>query len=198
VTRAGDALAACADAYGRIADDVLALARPEIGELREPAALVHGQHRGGSSAMPDKTNPVLATLMRRAALTAPALAGQLHLAAAEVVDERPSGSWHVEWQTLQLLGRRTLVAASQATELLAGLHVDADRMRATLQAAADAVLAERRSLAALADLPARGDQGIHDRRGPAASADPATYLGATDALIDATLDRAGAYLKGRP
>jgi 3-carboxy-cis,cis-muconate cycloisomerase len=190
-TRAADALVTCTDAYGRIANDVLVLARPEIGELREPAETSEGRRRGGSSTMPQKANPVLATLLRRAALAAPALAAQLHLAAAEAVDERSPGSWHAEWSALQLLGRRTVVAASQATELLSGLHVEVGRMRATLDADAGGLLAERRSLAPLFPR----DQGIRDDQGP--GADPVTYLGATDTLVDAALERAAAYVKGR-
>jgi 3-carboxy-cis,cis-muconate cycloisomerase len=180
VTRAGDALVRCTDAYGRIANDVLTLSRPEIGELAEPAR----SGRGGSSTMPQKVNPVLSVLLRRAALAAPGLGGQLHLAAAEAGDERPDGAWHVEWSALRLLARRTAVAASQATELLAGLQVDADRMRATAEAAAAELLAEARSLAELSGEAA------------AAPTDVGGYLGSTDLLVDAVLERAASYLKG--
>ena len=55
---------ACTDAWGRIASDVVTLARPEIAELSEPAA----GDRGGSSSMPQKRNPVLSILIRRAAI----------------------------------------------------------------------------------------------------------------------------------
>ena len=65
VTRLGDALVGCTDAWGRIANDVLTMSRPEIGELAEGAG-------GGSSTMPHKANPVLSVLLRRAALTTPA------------------------------------------------------------------------------------------------------------------------------
>ena len=81
-------------------DDVLTLSRPEIGELAEGVG-------GGSSTMPHKANPVLSMLVRRAALTTPQLAATLHLAAAEQVDERADGAWHVEWATLATLVRRT-------------------------------------------------------------------------------------------
>ena len=81
---------------GHIAGDVLLLNRPEIAELAEPA--VAG--RGGSSTMPQKANPVLSVLVRRAALSAPPLAAQLHLAAGSAVDERPDGAWHAEWTAL--------------------------------------------------------------------------------------------------
>ncbi|GAA2656953.1 lyase family protein [Paractinoplanes durhamensis] len=163
LTRLADAFVTCTDAWGRIANDILLGSRPEIGELAEPTA----EGRGGSSAMPQKQNPVLSVLIRRAALAGPPLAATLHLAAAEAIDERPDGSWHAEWSTLRTLARRTVVAGSQAAELFDGLQVDAERMAATLAAARPGIDAERRKM---------GDDG--------------PYLGATDRLIDAALDRA--------
>lgn len=187
----GDAFAGCTDAYGRIANDVLTLARPEIAELAEPVA----PGRGGSSAMPNKTNPVLSVLLRRAGLAAPALAAQLHLAAADAEGERPAGAWHVEWQALQLLARRAVVAASQATELLTGLSVDEGRMRTAAHAVAQELLAERRSLAAAAAGADLADADLASFTGLASFPDPASYLGATDLLVDAALERAGRWLK---
>jgi 3-carboxy-cis,cis-muconate cycloisomerase len=140
VTRIGDALAGCTDACARIANDVLTMSRPEIGELSEGRG-------GGSSTMPNKTNPTLSVLVRRAALTTPQLAATLHLAAASQVDDRADGGWHAEWAPLRDLVRRTLVAVSQTDDLVAGLRVDTDRMASTLVAAGDAVLAEQRSMA---------------------------------------------------
>lgn len=175
LTGAADALVACADAWGHLAGDVLLRARPEIGELAEPAT----DGRGGSSTMPQKSNPVLAVLLRRHALAAPPLAATLHTAAAAYVDQRPDGAWHAEWSALATLGRRSVVAASQATELLTGLRVDVARMRANLTAAGDGLLAEQRSIAALVDA-APGED----------------YLGAADALIDTAIERS-APLRGR-
>jgi 3-carboxy-cis,cis-muconate cycloisomerase len=122
ITRYADALVRTTDALGHVASDVLVLARTEVAEVAEPAG------RGGSSSMPHKQNPVLSVLVRRAALTTPLLAAQLHLAAADQHDERPDGAWHTEWATLATLSRRTLAAASQAAELLAGLRVDTAAM----------------------------------------------------------------------
>ncbi|MEU4450541.1 lyase family protein [Nocardioides sp. NPDC023903] len=175
---AADALVTAADTWGRIAADITLLTRPEIGELAEPA----GEGRGGSSTMPHKSNPVLSVLVRRHALAAPPLAATLHTAAATYLDERPDGAWHVEWETLQTLARRSVVAASQTTELLAGLRVDAARMRATAEAAGADLLAEQRSLTGFV-----GGE-ILARTKAAAGLDD--YLGAADALIDTTLARA--------
>lgn len=176
VTRLGDVLVTCTDAWGRIANDVLVLARPEIAELAEPAP--DGRDgRGGSSTMPEKHNPVLSVLIRRAALSTPPLASTLHLAAAEAVDERPDGGWHIEWSALRTLARTALVAGSQTTELLHGLDVDTARMRLTAEAAADVLLSERRSMATLFDT-------------EPTAAGPGDYLGASTALIDIVIDRA--------
>lgn len=172
VTAIGDALVGCTDAWARIASDVVTLNRSEIGELAE----LRETGRGGSSTMPDKHNPVLSVLIRRAALTAPAMAAALHTAAAFTNDERADGAWHAEWDTVRILGRRTLIAASQATDLLAGLQVDSERMAANLATAA--VSGEQDAIAALF--------GKHSTP---------TYFGASDAIIDHALDRSRQFLE---
>jgi 3-carboxy-cis,cis-muconate cycloisomerase len=173
VTLVADALVRTTDACGRIAADVLVLSRPEIAEIREPSAA----GRGGSSTMPQKVNPVLSVMIRRAALSTPGLAAQLHLCAALSVDERADGAWHAEWEPLGRLGRHALTAADQTAELVHGLQVDAERMTSRADDHADTLLAEQRSLAG----------AIGRERGPDLA--PHQYLGATDAIIDAILQR---------
>jgi 3-carboxy-cis,cis-muconate cycloisomerase len=175
VTAIGDAFVGCTDAWGRIASDVVTLARPEIAELSEPAA----GNRGGSSSMPQKRNPVLSILIRRAAISAPPLGATLHAAAALANDERPDGSWHAEWETLRILARRTVVAGSQCSELLAGLEVHPAQMAKNLGNAD--VLGEQRVIAELVGKVPSGN-----------------YFGAVDALIDESLDRAKRIVKEHP
>lgn len=139
VTALGDALAALTDSFGKIASDVLFLSRPEVAELGEPLAA----GRGGSSAMPQKQNPVLSVLIRSAALQAPGLAAQLHTAAASFNDERPDGAWHSEWPALRQLLRLALGAAAQLRELVEGLRVFPDAMRANLEIAGPLLVSER-------------------------------------------------------
>jgi len=165
ITAVGDALVSCTDAWGHLAADVATLARPEIGELAEGRG-------GGSSTMPGKRNPVLSVLIRRAALAGPPLAATLHLAAATTVNERPDGAWHAEWAALRDLGRRTVVAGSQTSDLLADLRVDPARMRATLDSATGTA-AEQQSMADLVG----GQPGD-------------SYRGVTHLIVDAVLDRA--------
>ena len=172
VTRLGDALVRCTDAFGRIAEDVLTLSRPEVGELSE----------GVDEAAPSgKRAPLQSVLVRRAAMTTPALAASLHLAAAQHNDERSDGAWHAEWATLRDLVRRTLVAASHTFDLVADLTVDQGRMAATLHGAREQVGAEQWSLAELAG-----------------KVPSFAYLGIATELVDSVLERAKATLTETP
>jgi 3-carboxy-cis,cis-muconate cycloisomerase len=170
VTRLGDALVRSTDAFGRIAEDVLTLSRPEIAELSE-----------GTAGTPERSNPVLSVLVRRAAMTTPMLGATLHLAAAQQNDERADGGWHAEWATLRELARRTLVAASQAFDLVADLEVDRGRMAATLHGAREQVGAEQWSMADLAGKP------------PSFA-----YLGIAHELVDSVVERAKVTLTETP
>lgn len=177
LTRVGDALTTTTDAWGHLAADVLALGRPEVGELAEGAG-------GGSSTMPGKANPVRSVLLRRAALAAPAHLATLHLAAAGQVEERADGAWHAEWPALRALVRGAVTAGGHATDLLAGLVVHADVATARAHEAAEVLTAEQRSMAALAGSAPRADP---------ADADPASYLGLAGDLVDAVLVRAATH-----
>ncbi|SDS50173.1 3-carboxy-cis,cis-muconate cycloisomerase [Pseudarthrobacter equi] len=138
ITSLGHALASVLDAFGKIAADVLFLSRPEVAELAEPRAA----GRGVSSAMPQKQNPVLSVLVRSAALQAPQLAAQLHVAAANFNDERPDGAWHTEWPALRQLLALALGAAGHLRELAEGLQVFPDAMRRNLDLSGPLLLAE--------------------------------------------------------
>lgn len=133
------ALAGVLAALGKAAGDVLTLQRPEIAELREPTA----PGRGGSSAMPQKQNPVLSTLIRSAALAGPGQLSTLYVAAAAAEDERPAGGWHTEWSSLAELTRLSGGAADRAAELFESLVVQPETMAVNLRLSGDAVLSER-------------------------------------------------------
>ncbi|MFF2318083.1 lyase family protein [Arthrobacter sp. NPDC058097] len=154
VTSLGDAVASVVDALGKIAADILFLSRPEVAEVAEPRA----PGRGVSSAMPQKQNPVLSVLVRSAALQAPGLAAQLHLAAATFNDERPDGAWHTEWPALRQLLALALGAAGHVRELAEGLQVFPDGMRRNLDLSGPLLLSEAVS-AAVAPLLSAGEAG---------------------------------------
>ena len=206
----GAALAHTAAALGKIAADVLVLARTEVDEVTEPQAA----GRGVSSAMPHKRNPVLATLIRSAALQVPALATVLTQCLA-TEDERSAGVWHAEWLPLRECLRLTGGAARTAVELVSGLSVHPQRMRTNLDATGGRIASERVSAAlaprlgktaakelltrasqlaaetsrpldeVLAELPAL--QGVLAPGEAAALLDAAGFTGAAGALVDRAL-----------
>jgi 3-carboxy-cis,cis-muconate cycloisomerase len=129
-------------ALGKFAADVLVLSRTEIAEVAEPAA----SGRGQSSAMPQKRNPVLSTLVATAARQVPVYA--LVLSQAMVAeDERSAGAWHAEWQPLRECLRLVAGASHTAAELAEGLVVATDRVRANLALTGSSLVAERLSVA---------------------------------------------------
>lgn len=132
------AAAHVAGALGRFAQDVQVGCRTEIGELAEPAA----PGRGASSAMPQKHNPVYATLVATAARQLPATALVL-VQSAIVEDERSAGGWHAEWQPMRECLRLLVGAATNAADLAGSLIVDPVRMLANLQLTGGAVVSER-------------------------------------------------------
>jgi 3-carboxy-cis,cis-muconate cycloisomerase len=136
VLEISDAVAAIGPAAAKIATDVIWMASSEVGELREG-----GHHRGGSSAMPNKENPVHSVLIRAGALQLPGLVATLHQAAVHE-NERAAGAWHAEWESLRSLISLAGGVADRASRLLADLDVDPARMRANLDASGGAVMAE--------------------------------------------------------
>ncbi len=136
------ALGVATGAVGKIARDLSLLAQTEVGEAAEGAAA----GRGGSSTMPQKRNPVSASVALAAAGRAPGLVATL-LAALVQEHERGLGGWQVEWDTLPELVLVAAGGARAAADALESLSVDPDRMRANLAASRGALLAEAVAMA---------------------------------------------------
>lgn len=143
----GSTMAFVTGALGKFAIDVLTLSRTEVGEVLEPAP----PGRGVSSAMPHKRNPVLATMIRSAALQVPALSTILTNALLSE-DERSAGGWHAEWLALRECLRLTGGAAQTAVDLSRGLQVRGKRMSENLGLLGGQPSAERLSAALSARL----------------------------------------------
>ena len=150
----GAALARTAAALGKIARDVTLLAQSEVGEVSEGAAASNRRgaqggsggpasapRRGGSSAMPNKHNPVASIAILGCTRQVPGLLATL-VAAGEQEYQRAAGAWHAEWEPLTALLRLTGSASSWAADLLPGLTVDTSRMAANLAATKGLLLAE--------------------------------------------------------
>ena len=138
VAQLGTALAALIGALGRLGLEVAQAARTELGELE----LVLDAGEGGSSAMPQKQNPVPAVLLVANARRAPALASVL-LGSQLALDDRPAGDWHAEWQPLRELLRLAIESTVLADRVVASIAVHADRAASNLGLGGGAVHAER-------------------------------------------------------
>ena len=122
------ALGVLAGALAKVARDVTLLAQAEVAEAREGGD-AGGPDRGSSSAMPHKRNPVAAVSVLACAHRTPGLVATV-LAGMPQEHERAAGAWQAEWGTVTELLSLTGSAAAWSRELLEGLEVDPERMRA--------------------------------------------------------------------
>jgi 3-carboxy-cis,cis-muconate cycloisomerase len=127
---------------GKMARDISLMTQSEVAEVAEPSA----PGRGGSSSMPQKCNPVGCATVLATATRVPALVSAL-LAAMTQEHERGLGGWQAEWETVPEIFLLTSGALSQMRQLMAGLRIDAERMRANLDATRGLIYAEAVSTA---------------------------------------------------
>jgi 3-carboxy-cis,cis-muconate cycloisomerase len=212
VAELASAMGIVSGVLGKIALDVELLAQTEVTEVVEET----DGDSAASSTLPQKRNPVLAILVTSAARRAPSLVATV-LTAMPQEHERAAGSWHAEWETLSELLRIVAGAATHARHMLTHLRVNAARMRAGVELTGGLIMAEsvatrlaplmgrgeahalverccRESLArrqllrdVLFDDPAVREHLTADEIGHAL--EPASYLGASDLLIDRALEQ---------
>ncbi|MEQ8357302.1 MAG: 3-carboxy-cis,cis-muconate cycloisomerase [Kiloniellaceae bacterium] len=134
---------------GKIAGDILLLCQNEVGELREGDH--NGQRGGGSSTLPQKSNPVKSEAVLALSRHAAGLTGQMQLTAFHA-HERDGAAWQQEWLLLPQIIAAAGAALVQAQALLAGLQVERARMGANIDATRGLVLAEAASFALAAHM----------------------------------------------
>ncbi|NIA69990.1 3-carboxy-cis,cis-muconate cycloisomerase [Pelagibius litoralis] len=145
-------LALVTGSLGKIAGDVLLLSQSEVGEVREGAG-------GGSSTMPQKANPVRSEAILALARLNAGLAGQMQATALHN-QERDGAAWQQEWLVLPQMLLACGSALNHINGLLEALQVNAERMRANLEAANGLVLAEAASFALSRHLPREDAQAL--------------------------------------
>ncbi|OZM80837.1 lyase family protein [Pseudonocardia sp. MH-G8] len=138
----------------KLARNVVDLSRTEIGEVFEPFE----NHRGASSTMPQKVNPISSEVVIGLAGTAGALASSL-ARLQEAGHERAAGEWQIEWQVVPQLAVLAGTALSETLVIVEGMRVDAARMRANLEQDGGLVMAEAQMISLAA---AMGREHAHD------------------------------------
>ncbi|HVA05241.1 MAG TPA: 3-carboxy-cis,cis-muconate cycloisomerase [Acidimicrobiales bacterium] len=208
VAEVAGALAVVAGTVNKITYDIALLMQAEVAEVSERG----GNGRGGSSTLPQKHNPVSASIVGGASRRVTALVTVIYGSLAQE-HERAVGAWHAEWATLTELLRLSGGAAANTAECIAGLSVFPEAMASNLAAAGQDLLAERvimeltrkagraSAVAVVADALAAAGSGptfAESLQAAGATAwissaeidalvDPSTYLGSSDVFIDRAL-----------
>jgi 3-carboxy-cis,cis-muconate cycloisomerase len=137
IAEVGAFLGIVGGSLGKIAMDVKLLMQTEVAEVFEPYA----PGRGSSSTMPQKRNPISCLYIH-----ANISVVRQHAAAlmdAMVADhERSTGPWEIEWVVLPEIFCLMSGALKQTKFILAGLEVDAARMRANIDLTNGLVMSE--------------------------------------------------------
>ncbi|KAK4508639.1 hypothetical protein PRZ48_002378 [Zasmidium cellare] len=139
---------------GKIALDIIIMSSNELGEVSEPFV----PHRGASSTMPQKRNPISSEVILAASKLLRANAG-LAMDAMVSDFERASGPWHLEWVCIPESFIYCCGALHQTAFALGGLVVNADAMKENLASSRGLILAEA-VMMGLA--PTLGRQPAHD------------------------------------
>jgi 3-carboxy-cis,cis-muconate cycloisomerase len=207
------ALSEVAGAAERIATEIVLLQSTEVAEVAEPTNDAHV----GSSTMPQKRNPMTSEYVIATARLVRGATGVLAGSAAHA-HERDMGAWATEWIALPQAMILTGGLLDKLAQILEGLRVDGDRMRANLELTQGRIMAEaammelarsigherahaavtaavRRAEDDRVDLGSvlRSDPEIGARLSPAqleAILDPAGYLGLAGAAAEAAAERA--------
>jgi 3-carboxy-cis,cis-muconate cycloisomerase len=121
----------------KFALDLKLMMQTEVGEASEP----YQPHRGSSSTMPQKRNPISCAYITAQAATVRQLSTSLF--EAMVADhERSTGPWEIEWIVLPQISTLTHATLKQTAELLSGLEVHEDAMKANLDITRGGIVSE--------------------------------------------------------
>lgn len=126
----------------KMAQDIILMAQTEVGELRE----TDDPSRGGSSTMPQKSNPILSEIIIAVARANASLLSSMHHALIQE-HERATHGWQLEWLSLPQMIAHTEIALNKAIFLSQNLVIDEARMRHNLAASNGLLLSEAISLA---------------------------------------------------
>jgi 3-carboxy-cis,cis-muconate cycloisomerase len=140
-------LGLCVGTLGKIAKDISLHSQTEVAEVFEPTE----KGRGGSSTMPHKRNPVTSAVVMSAATRIPGLVSTM-LTAMTQEHERGLGGWHAEWETLPEIVSLSAGALHQMAEIVPKLEIDAERMKANLEATHGLIFAEATAMALAAKM----------------------------------------------
>ncbi|OBT40080.1 hypothetical protein VE00_09360 [Pseudogymnoascus sp. WSF 3629] len=209
-------LALIGGSLGKIALDIIIMSSNEIGEVSEPFV----PHRGASSTMPQKRNPISSEVILAASKILRSNAG-LVLDGMVSDFERASGPWHLEWVAIPESFIIASGALHQTIFAMSGLVVNADAMLTNLHSTRGLIVAEAVMMGlapfvgrnpahelvyeacktsietseGLIDILMKSEEIISkiDEKHLRNLCDPAQYLGSATIMTDAVINRRGAW-----
>lgn len=170
----------------KFARNVVDLSRTEIGEVFEP----YESHRGASSTMPQKVNPISSELIIGLSGVAGALASSL-TRLQEAGHERAAGEWQIEWHVLPQLAVLAGSALEQAACIAQGMRVDRERMRVNLLQDSGLIMAEAQMMQLAQNI---GHDRAHDLVYEAATRARRERTGLAEALTQVAVSTGDAAL----
>lgn len=208
----GGWLSLLSGSLAKMAQDIILMAQSEVTEIHESG----DRSRGGSSTMPQKSNPIVSELIIAAARTNASLLSSLHNAQIHE-HERATHGWQMEWLALPQMVGLTGAALAKATFLSENLVVNQEQMASNVAASNGLMLAEAVSFALAEQTPRDEAKALVTQAVATAVAegrhlvdvvqaqvdlpvdwasirDERNYLGASQTFIDQVL--AGAFLFG--
>lgn len=130
-------LALMGGSMGKLALDIIVMSANELSEVSEPFV----PHRGASSTMPQKRNPISSEVILAASKVLRSNAG-LVLDGMVADFERASGPWHLEWVAVPESFVIAVGALSQTHFALSGLSVHSKQMLDNLHSTKGLIVAE--------------------------------------------------------
>ena len=138
-------IAGCATSLGKIGEDLILLTQSGISEVRLGSG-------GGSSTMPQKSNPVLPSLLSALARHLQTLNGAI-LSAGVHRQQRDGAAWLTEWLTLPQMCIGLARGLTAAEELASGLTPIPEAMRTGIDDGLGLIYAEALSFALARRMP---------------------------------------------
>ena len=141
MTAIGAAMATAVTACAKLAQDLMLMMQSEVGEAVESSSSA-----GGSSAMPNKRNPVRALVPVAAAANVGGLLAALYNSAVHE-HERAAGAWHGEWFALPQIAALAHASACATADIAGSIAFSPVRMRQNLESGGGLVAAEALTVA---------------------------------------------------
>ena len=154
VAEFGSLCAMLTSTCAKFALDVKLMMQTEVGEVSEP----YVPHRGSSSTMPQKRNPVSCAYITAMSATVRQLSTSLFEAIIED-HERSTGPWEIEWIVLPQISTLTHATLKHTADLVAGLEVHEEAMKNNLNISRGGIVSEAVMMALGKTL---GRQKAHD------------------------------------